>query len=1173
MKTTDKSRRQPRRQAMRNLRAEIRRISGEQVEAPSLPSGTIAAMIEAVRGGTTRRDILKSGMVTAGALALPGGALAVGLGSAKKPGPTGTSRTEPRSFVFDLSWADTSNHDVVLAAHPRRYRLRRISPAKRRTLRAKHPVLELVSDARMTHYLDVDMPAESIQWCYIQRFERGRKNGQDPGGGKDRGTKDGRWAMLGTFVHHPTRALLAAAEKEHALLGAGEHPKVPDKWKRHGLTGEQLLALADPVGLDALKDSNDTAATMVAGHPEVLCLDDTNSAYIHNTIVSQNTDDLAGLIEFQGPAEPQANWVDCSTPFQANPSGYATLVPICNPDTDEPRRDSQTGEIQYMPEYSDTTNSSLNSDALQPSLAAVKQDTTLGSNNGSNPDSTQGVIWRSEDGVTTSAQTETSLGLGAALSYTARDFSPGHGYSVKITDVDDDPSDPTVEALISIEVKNWFVRFLGLYVRYLDSDGQIIPPDKVACELGESVMDKYFDFHDCCEFFDTSTEVFLQLLFPEFEIFGMPVSETSKKLTIPMPSSATSILILASGMGSTSNASNPYSESIATGTTMTGTVSLGITFFFLTLAAAAAASPFVEALQDPENTRKLLPLFIELFVDLFENDLFHNPSAFKGVGVKVGALLMGNAAKPILTFLAPYIVEAENEQAVLDAIPFIGAGYSAFVAVGTLAQMAQTAIEVAISPSTYAYEVTLTHDIEVTVRPNLSPPPDGDPNGWPATATHFDVIAHFDGGTPTSVRVALPPTQTTDPQIATFRNVPLGGQVAMSVGVYSDTNFLVGSASAGPVANDETVSFDITFKELLVPLDASTVYSHKELIALTAAGQHVWQASTTPPFQAPRGCSPSNGQLCSLDGITVNSASGDVGQSFQSYNNAVPTCGNPSSFSNGHQFSNISSGQNPESAFFFTGCTFPSSPKLVYDLLNRNHANFYLDTSSRGPNYQGVIRQVRLSDEPNPGFDAPDSNLAWGKLQHPSDSLLLHPAGKIISVANTKNKFEVIDLPDAARSDADAPFSNTYSAQGLRPGLMDGPVLAALDPDGTILVIEGGNRRIQAFDLNGNAAPIFPGGAYFVPLKDQPVSQYLDFAIEFKGYMYVLSIVSGVFTLDIYQPDGTWLSATRGFEAQRLAVNYWRDVYAQNAQVLTLPNGAIPARTEPSISHWIPSTP
>lgn len=1125
---------------------------------PDLSAQHLKVLSEALKAGLTRRDFLKASALVAGAAALPRSVVAMAQGTGRKRGRKSIA-TELRTFVFDFSWCDTSGYDVVLAAAPYYHKLTRTSPGKLKKLRKAHPVLERVPDEKLTHFVDVYMPSESIQWCYLQRFQRG--------------ANDGRWAMLGMFIHHPIRALLAALEKEKGLLGAGEFPKVAGKWRRYGLTGQDVALLNDPVGLDAFKDANDTATTMISGHPEVMCLDATNSAYVQNTITSQNSIAVAQTIEFQQEANPQEDWVDCSSPFVPNATGWATLVPVCNPDTGQQATNS-AGALQYMPYYSDQTNDSLNGDGLQPSLQSVKQDTTLGGNITSDPQGTAGYIWRTQDGVTTSAQSEAApLGLNAGFSYTTKDFSPGHGYSASITDVDDNPSEASLDAVVTIEVKNWFVRFLGLYVRYLDSEGNIIPTSQIANEMGDTLQN-YFQYYDLLG--TSSTDLYYDLLFPEFEAFGLPISDTSKTLKIPIPSSANSFQLLASGMGST-GISNPYYSTIVVGTTMTSVVNLGLTLFFLTLAAAAAYSGFTEGLQEPANLRALIPIIFELFADTFDAVLFQNPSTFKGVGVKVGALIMTNAAKPILNFMAPYIVAAEDQQAVLDAIPLIGAGYQTFVALGTLAQLGQTADAVAVSPSTYVYQVTLTHDIQVTVRPNLSPPPDGDPNGWPATATHFDVIAHFDGGTPTSVRGELPATQTTDPQTVTFTGVPLGGQVAISVGVYSANNYLVGTASAGPVANEDNVSFDVTFKELLVPIDASTVYSHKELIELDANGKHIWVASTTPPVQAPKGCSPSNGQLCSLEGITVNSAAGAVGQSFQSYNNAVPTCSNPNSFANGHQFSNLSTTQDPESGFFFTGCTFSTSPRLVYDLLNRNNRNFYLDTSSRGPNYQGVIRQVRLDNNANPGFDEPDSNLAWGKLQFPSDSLLLHPAGKIISITNTKNKFEVIELPDAAMSDADAPFSHTYSAKGLRPGLLDGPVLAALDPDGTILVLEDGNKRIQAFDLNGNAAPIFPNGAYYVPLKDQPVKQYLDFAVEFKGYMYVLSIVDSngtdVFTLDIYQPTGEWLAATTGFDAQRLTVNYWRDVYAQNAQVLRLPNGSLPARTEPSISHWIPSTP
>jgi hypothetical protein len=1143
------------------LRARIERKRQETLQDDSLPeipdSRLKEALADVLEAGISRRDVLKVGAVAAGAAAMPGAALALGAG--RKRGQKGGAR-EFRSYVFDLSWCDTDGYDVVLAAHPHYHKLTRTSPGKLRQLRSKHPVLERIPDENLTHYIEVDMPADSVQWCYLQRFRRG--------------VKDGTWDMLMMFIHHPVSALVAAAEKERGLLGLGAFPKVANKWEKYGLTGQDVALLDEPIGLDTFKDSCDTACTMISGHPEMMCLDATNSAYIQNTITSQNSGNLGEIIEFQGPAQPQQNWVDCSTPFQANSSGYATLVPLCNPDTGEQQVNSQTGALQYMPEYSDTTSDSLNSDGLQPSLTSAKQDTTLGGNITTEPDGTEGYIWRTQDGVTTSVQEATAPGADTGFSYQTKDFSPGHGYSVEVTSVNDSPTETSLEAVVNIEVKNWYVRFLGLFVRYLDSNGDVIPTDQIAAELGDQTMQKYFSFWN--EGFDTSKEVFLAVLFPEFELFGIPTQETKKNFNIPVPKSATSIVILAGGLG-TGNNSNPYAETVGCGVVMTSVISLGLTFFFLTLQASAAYAPFSESLEEPSNLKPLLPIIIEGFADLTLALNYDNPGAFKGLGVKVGNALVKASIKPLVTFMAPFIAEAEEEDAILDAIPFVGAAYSAIQAIGTLAQLAQTSVEVATSPATYAYEVTLTHDIEVTVRPNLSPPPDGDPDGWPATATHYDVIAMFDGGTPTTIRGDLPPTQTTDPQTVTFRNVPLGGQVTMSVGVYSDTDFLVGQASAETQDNQEGVSFDITFKEILVPLDATTEYSHKEVIELDSSGNHLWVASATPPAQALPGCSPSQGQLCSLTGITVNSATGDVGQNFQSYNSAVPTCTNPNSRANAHQFSNISSGQDPESEFFFSGCTFSSSPRLAYDLLNRNSMNFYLDTASRGPNYQGVIRQVRLDKDDNPGFDGPDSNRAWGKLQHPSDSLLLHPGGKIISIANTQNKFEVIDLPDSVQTDADAPFSQTYSAPGLRPGLLQGPVHAALDPDGTILVLEDGNKRIQAFDLNGNAAPIFPGGAYFVPLKEQPVTRYLDFAVEFKGYMYVLSVYSGggndLYTLDIYQPTGEWLAATTGFDAQRLAVNYWRDIYAQNSQVLKLPDGSLPARTEPSISHWIPSTP
>ena len=405
--------------------------------------------------------------------------------------------------------------------------------------------------------------------------------------------------------------------------------------------------------------------------------------------------------------------------------------------------------------------------------------------------------------------------------------------------------------------------------------------------------------------------------------------------------------------------------------------------------------------------------------------------------------------------------------------------------------------------------------------------------------------------------------------------MPAGGQVKVDVGFYSDTGFLVGQGSVGPVSNtatDSTLSLNITITELLVPLTDKTQYRHKEIITLDSSGNHVWQPTTTPPaVVTPQGlCDNVNGHICSWTGITVSTSNAAVGYAWQAYNTAVHDC-----VSGGlgqlHQFANLSSTQDPQSSYLFSGCGFSGEVRIVYDLLGKQNWNFYLDPTN-GTSY---IRQIRLSAGGASSFDSPTSNKAFGQLQFPSDALLLHPLGKIISLNTALNKLEVLDLPPAAVADAAAPLSQVRSGVGTREGLLNGPIHAALTAQGTLLVLEAFNNRIQAFDIGGNPVPYFAHGAYFVPLKD--TATYLDLAVEYSGYLYVLSFTgqgsSLEYRLDLYTPDGAWLARTTGINADKLAVNYWRDLFTLNYQVLKLPNGTLPSRTEPSVSHWIPSTP
>lgn len=1137
-------------------------------------------------GAPTRRDVLKAGVATA---LLSGGVSRVALGAlggaaeraaGRNPGQT----REKRDLLFNLSRADGPDFEFILVAGKQRLKLSPTPAGVLKQLRRQHPVLERVPDGLATHYVNAKLPASAIQICYVQRVRKGGNPhaAAAPGCGPC-ATRGQPWDMVLQFIHVPQYALRAASDRVKGLLDAGEYPPVPGKWRQFGLTGADLAALDDPVGLDVYMDSNDTASSMLALHPELVSGDPTSHAYIQQTIigVQPQTAQLAQLIELQGPIEPQVGWT-CDSPIVQNSTGYGTNVPLCNPDNGMPVLNSAKQQ-QYVPVYSSLTNQAAQG-AITPALQSLKADPTLGANDTQSPAEADGVIYRYADGTPTSDQTTDGLGAGSGLGYTTRDYSPGQGYSVEVTAVGAGDQ-TTFTAFVTLQVKNWYVRTLGLYVRYLDGDGNPLPVQELLGNGTLAVLQDYFPLQNAVgSLWNTEYDAFLDVLPPEKEYLGIPTGTPVKTFTLPVPKDAVSFEILASGMGNTPRDSNPYNATTVPGATMTGLFNLSMPSLFLILNAAAGAGKMSNALSsDTATILEIFPLVMTLYAETFEAIGFDDPAAFEGLAKSVGQKLFTSAAPPLLKFVVTYLTEGETQEDLLDAIPIIGGFMAMVFAMGTVATIAESSTQVLQSPSTYRFQVTLTHDIDVVIT--------GDPRNagiWPSEATSFKVILHFDNGTPTTLEQTVP-AQTVGSQTASFKAVPLGGYVSVSVQVYSDTGFQLAQASDGGLSNYEPAFGDplvlnLQLTENPVPLTASTVYSHKEVITLDADGKHVWTPTTTAPVQEAAGCNPSTGQLCQLTGITVNTTAGAVGQSYQSANDAVVSC---TSGAGGqlHQFSNLSVTADPESGFFAPPCGFTSPPRVAYDVaVNRPDYNFYLDSQTTGPGFAGVIRQIRLGST-DQGFDGPESNKAWGKLQFSSNAFLLHPGGKIISVNSTHHKIEVVTLPTAAVPDNQAPISQACGGKGLREGLMNSPTLAALAPDGTVLVLEAGstsaapNGRIQAFDLNANPSQRFGEAeeAYFFPLKQQAVTQYLDFSVEFEGHMYVLwvNLSSGapVYTLDIYDPKGNWLASTPNFKAARLAVSYFRDVYTQNFQVLRLPNGTLPARTEPSISHWIPSTP
>jgi len=188
---------------------------------------------------------------------------------------------------------------------------------------------------------------------------------------------------------------------------------------------------------------------------------------------------------------------------------------------------------------------------------------------------------------------------------------------------------------------------------------------------------------------------------------------------------------------------------------------------------------------------------------------------------------------------------------------------------------------------------------------------------------------------------------------------------------------------------------------------------------------------------------------------------------------------------------------------------------------------------------------------------------------------------QLISLSFADHQMETLTLPAKALPDAQAAtdlLALTNLGPGQQPGRLLSPIAAAISIDGTVLVLEQGNSRIQAFDANANPVPYFINQSipYYLPLRSGASLQYLDIAVEYTGLIYVLSVDqssgASVYRMDIYNPKQSGSSPVTGksgVNAGRLTVDLWRNVYSLNFEVMQL-NGVYPSLTEPSVSLWAP---
>lgn len=525
-----------------------------------------------------------------------------------------------------------------------------------------------------------------------------------------------------------------------------------------------------------------------------------------------------------------------------------------------------------------------------------------------------------------------------------------------------------------------------------------------------------------------------------------------------------------------------------------------------------------------------------------------------------------------------------------------------------LAQLAETLIEVAMSPWNIENAISLTITTAVTVQPDprhgVFPPASlANPAHYrvklvykdqsrPSVADAHDVPANFAGKT-------LP---------ASFPGNTLGGQVKFEADYYVGT-WLAAKATTGWMNNDAATvaAVNLVLVELPVPLTAKSVYQHAALLTYQD-NAYAWQQTATAPTAtiAATNTSPTGNAISVWSGLTLSQRAGMIGVAWKAAGMGIISC---VSGAGGQVFAmqNAAVPGMADMAAKFPSCGLDSVTALVYDpyppkflmangswVLDKNGrpvpdpadvalGNYYVDPRKSGnPMEQDGgfhLRQVTL-DATTP-FDMDAAQPSWGRFRHQPDSVALHPGGYYVAINSEHKRLQIGRLASAGAEDGVLPVARVYAGEALQPqrhGLLFHPVAVGCSYDGTILVLEDTKSnsqvspvvlaRIQAFDVAGCPVNRFfdADGAPtpFLVLSTTGENTYLDLVVvgdQHMTYMYVLfysgdGSAAADYHMAIYQyglaaPDANPLVTTDGIAAAALAVDMWHTAYALNYAMTT----------------------
>lgn len=1099
----------------------------------------------------SRRQFLASSAITGVALGMPG--VLSGCGEDDGGGPRAATPTptaqptatplpegprEDRTLQFDLSFADVEEARLCIQnSSDDGLRLEPHTAESRAHFRDADPLLRGVEDARLTHYaVDVDLPSDALQNFWIMGQLRERNEA----------------ALLGLQLHIPDVVQRTLAAQERA---SGQRRVHSAKVRAYGLqqVAEELELEDLEPALDEFVTPWDTAAALVFHHPEIMNLDPEQGTAIRKLIerlpCPEGDDDclpflstLAFRIAQHWPATESGLTVVNGIEVPA----WAKLVKLIDPSTNQPMLDTEGNPVYHTDLAAETIAAAQQT--VRSVLLGIFDDPRFEGNN-----------WHALTGRTVEESPRTfSFGTVAAEGFELVAEHPqgtnAHGLdfvSMRVTD--------QVKRTVELQVRNWHLRTHSVHIQFADEHGPLPVHDPGAA--------------------DTERAKFVGLVITANTIMGIPVPFDVQTYTFDMPADATRAKVFFGSLGMGGDAFCPEALN---GSIFTLVFNFAIPAISLAAGISVTAS-IVKTLSSSEafTIGRLIGGFVTSILvtsaPAFARGIFGSKSSGSLLDFLRGLLdlvanLVAQLVLPILAIVADRLLHVATSAGTVMLL-----GPQLLSNAATLAELVQSLAEVLISPALFTNQLTFQMTTTVVI--------EKDPENFqfPARARHYSVQLIYDESSAVTHRQEgeITPGRV-DPIEVVFEKVPSGGRVAVDVILTTEEGYIIGRSvdsagregPVGPIQNtpESAGTITIAIKERLIPLTQATVYQH-ELELKYQNGQRVWVPGPAPTATRAVLCQGQDDRLCGLGGLTINQRTGMAGYSFSAGGQGDrPFCGE-SSGGVMHLLQNVFLGQNPESGLKLLPCGFRHPAGIVYErLAQQDGRHFFMEPAPDGASY--FLQSVVLSG--TGPFDLANP-LSWGRFTQALESLAVVPSGYVVGVSRLNHKMEILELPAAAVDRGSAPeaipFAYQKGGQGTREGLLGAPVAVAVH-NTTILVLETGNARIQAFDVTGNPVRVFKNGtSAIIELEKTADVEYLDIAVEALGYMYVLSSANGGqnvedYRLDIFTPQGNRLARTTGVAAARLAVDTFRNLYTLNfASVLGAP------RVEPSLSQWVPSTP